>query len=63
MAKKKWPQKLIVALMDDDTPIAFETPEDVSEDFADEQVAVYELVTIGKFRVEKQVDAKPVKRR
>jgi hypothetical protein len=59
---KKWPKKLImVAFTDGDerTLMGVETPDDISEDFADKEVAVYELVTVGKFSVDKQVDAKP----
>lgn len=60
MAKKRWPKKIIVTHLDDGTLIASETPEDISEDFADEPIAVYELVATGKFRVERHVEAKLV---
>lgn len=57
----KFPKKLLV-VQADEVLICHETPEEISEEFADEQVAVYELVAIGKFSVEKQVDAKLVKK-
>lgn len=65
MAKKnKFPKKLIVILdSEGETPIAFETPEDISDQLADEPAAVYELVAVGKFNVEKSIDAKLVKKR
>jgi len=67
MAKPKFPKKLIVVRANDTTeePYLFcaETPEDLDEDFADAPVAVYELVAVGKFNVEKSVDAKPVKKK
>lgn len=62
--KKKFPKKLIVVLDSDSdgvTPIAFETPEDISDKLADEPIGIYELVAVGKFTVEKQVDAKLLK--
>ena len=59
---KKFPKKLIVALADEgEYPLAFETPEDMNEELADEPVGIYELVAVGKFTVEKQVDAKLIK--
>jgi hypothetical protein len=57
---KRWPKKLIAVKLDDGTIIVSETPEDISEDFADEPIAVYELLAIGKFRLERHVDAKLV---
>ena len=67
MAKKKFPKKLIVIETDDlgDYPILIchETPEEIPEEYADEPVAIYELVAYGKFSVEKQVDAKLVKKK
>lgn len=63
MAKEKFPKKLLVfRTVDDSILICAETPEDISEEYADKPVAVYELVALGKFSVEKQVDAKLVKK-
>jgi hypothetical protein len=66
MAKPKFPKTLIVHcatdLGDDPVYLTAETPEDISEDFADEPVAIYQLLAVGKFNVEKSVDAKPVKK-
>ena len=65
--KSKFPSKLIVVRTsdfdDDDVMICHETPEDIDEEFADQPVAVYELVALGTFTVDKQVDAKLVKPR
>jgi len=63
--KASFPKKLLVVRTDDTYLMTYETPEDISEFLidADQDVAVYELVTIGKFTVEKQVDGPPPKRR
>lgn len=64
MKKNKFPKKLLVVIEEEgDEPyfISYETPEDISESFAGQSIAVYELVTVGKFTVEKQVDASPPK--
>jgi hypothetical protein len=58
MKKPKFPKRLIVIMdSEGETPIAFETPEDISDQLADEPVAIYELVTTGKFNVEKSINA------
>ena len=67
MAKKdKFPQKVLVIqatdIGDDPVLLCAETPEEIGEEYEGETVAVYELVAIGKFSVEKQVDAKLVKK-
>lgn len=59
---KKWPKKLVVVLDSDGDPMAFETPEDIADQLADEPIAIYELIAVGKFKVEKSVDAKLVKK-
>jgi hypothetical protein len=64
MSKKSFPRKLLVVREEDtEEPylIPFETPDDVSEDFAGQDIAVYELATVGKFTVEKHVNAQPLK--
>jgi len=60
--KKKWPKQLIAMRMDDDTIVVGETPEEISEDFADEPVGIYQLVTTGKFEIEKSINGKPIKK-
>lgn len=66
MKKNKFPRTLLVMDVSEDrtdpTYIGSETPEDISEDYAGDPVAVYELVAVGSLSVEKQVDAKPVKK-
>lgn len=64
MAKQKpMPRKVLVYQCSDGVLLCVETPDDIGEDFDGERVGVYELTHVGKFTVEKQVDAKPVKRR
>ncbi len=67
MAKKKnFPRTLFAFettdIADDPIIITAETPEDISEEYADQPVAVYQLIAVGKLNVEKSVDAKPVKK-
>ncbi len=67
MAKKpKFPKTLFAFettdIADDPIILTAETPEDISEDYADSPVAVYQLIAVGKLNVEKSVDAKPVKK-
>lgn len=67
MAKKnKFPKTLLAYSTEDidDDPVLLcaETPEDISEDFADAPVGVYQLIAVGKLNVEKSVDAKPIKK-
>jgi len=60
MKKNKFPKKLLVVIeedTDDAYLIPHERAEDISESFADKPVAVYELITIGKFTVDKHLDA------
>jgi hypothetical protein len=61
--KNEFPKKLIAVRIDhgdgDEFITVHETPEDIDEEHADSLVAIYELITVGKFTVEKQVDAKP----
>ena len=65
--KHRWPQKLLVVkttdTSDDPILICYETPEEIPEEFANEPVAVYELLTTGTFNVEKSVDGKPPKKK
>jgi hypothetical protein len=63
MAKKRWPKTLLALRVDDDFIGVSETPEEISEEYADEPIGVYELIAVGKLSVEKQVEAKPVKKR
>lgn len=67
MAKKnKFPKTLFVHRVDtfddDEILITAETPEDIDEEHADQPVAVYQLIAVGKLNVEKSIDAKPVKK-
>jgi hypothetical protein len=59
MAKKRWPKTLLALRVDDD----FIGVSEISEEYADEPIGVYELIAVGKLSVEKQVEAKPVKKR
>lgn len=65
MGKDKFPRRLLVVrttdTSDDPILICYETPEEIPEDFADEPIGVYELVTTGKLNVEKSVDGEPPK--
>lgn len=68
MAKKdKFPKKVLVFKTTDitDEPILLcaETPEEIGEEYEGETVAVYELVTTGKFSVEKSIDGLPPKKK
>ena len=67
MAKKKsFPKTLMVFettdVADDPILITAETPEDIPEEFADQPVAIYQLLAIGKLSVEKQVDARVIQK-
>jgi len=67
MAKKnKFPKTLIAFnttdLGDDEVLLCAETPEDISEEFADQPVGIYQLIAVGKFNVEKSIDGKAVKK-
>lgn len=67
MAKKKSFPKTLFAfettdIADDPIILTAETPEDISEEYADSPVAVYQLIAVGKLNVEKSIDAKPVKK-
>jgi hypothetical protein len=65
--KNKFPKRLIGVRVDgagrlDDFIAVHETPEDLGEEYDGEQVGIYELVGVGKFTVEKQVDGKLFKK-
>lgn len=65
MKKTKFPNKIIANWIngsDDQFLIVNETPEDLAEEYDGEVVGIYELVGVGKFTVEKQVDAKLFKK-
>lgn len=65
-SKKTFPKTLMVyettTIADDPIMLCAETPEDISEEFADQPVAVYQLLAIGRLSVEKQVDARVVQK-
>lgn len=64
--KQRFPKKLVVwntiDRAEDQILLCAETPEEIGEEFDGDPVAVYELVAVGKFSVEKQIDAKLVKK-
>lgn len=66
MRKPKFPKTLIVHRVadidDEDVLITAETPEDISEEHADQPVAIYQLLAIGNFRVEKCIDGRVVQK-
>ncbi len=66
MAKKnKFPKTVFgvrtTDLGDDPVVIVFESLDEIPEEYADQQVGVYELRAVGKFEVEKSINGKALK--